>query len=147
MRYSLPKLTIYVPKQSGDYLVQRYMEHPEFGYSQGTGEPIPLDRDAFVKHGAELVGKLLSEYPSQKDLGVWSLGKACVADRRRFAREYSEVSVTLLPEKRLQFCLIDTDETGYLGRGRDEQAVTLPLPFTSEQFVQAVEAVMLTPPA
>lgn len=142
MQYSFPKLTIYIPKQSGEYLLQRFRENPQIGYSEATGNPLRINRQTLEMEGADMVCNLLSEYPTRQDLGISSLDTMSASDTAQFSRDHWEVAVTLFPERRLKLCLIDPDETGRTGRGRDEHAIMLPVPCSSQDLVTALDKVV-----
>jgi hypothetical protein len=143
MGYSSPILTVYVPKRAGrEFLVQRYMEHPTFGYSQATGDVISLDEASMLRDGGILVARLLGEYSTQVDLGKSSIDSMPADVRRRFAHEYWEVIVSLQPSGYLKIYLIDVDDAGDSGSGRDDHAVLLAQPATGTQLLAALKTVV-----
>ncbi len=140
--YSNPIVAIYVRQDGQEYLVQRYVEHPEFGYSMATGEPIRLARDVFVRDGSELVASLLSAYEHQHDLGVPSESRMSTEQRRKFYGMYTKVLIDQQNPHMVNFTVIEMDEEGNFGQGRDSATISIAVPFTRERFTEAIDAAL-----
>lgn len=138
--YSTPNFTVYVPKRGGKYLIQRFMEHPEFGYSQATGEFIEMSRETMLNDCQEVVSRLLAEYLLQRDLGLPPEAKMSAAKKRQFHDGYFTVVVNLVAKDTLTLAPINMDEAGDSGLGCDDHAIMLSMPFTPQQFIEAIDA-------
>lgn len=142
MKYSLPTFTVYVPRKAGEaFLVQRYMENAQFGFSQATGDPIELHESDLIERGGALAEQLLMEYPTQTGLGMSSLDRMPGPAKRRFVRAHFEVSIVLTPTGQVKVNVVDLDPSGDSGVGRDAEAELLSRPVDGARLLAALRSV------
>lgn len=137
MTYSLPTLSVFVPKSTGDYLVQRYMENPDAGFAQATGNPIRISSSDFSKHGADALLEILGSYATQPDLGVSSLDRASSVERQRILSQYIEVVIKMLPQGELELHFVPDDSEASNG-GQVEESLILPPPIDTQRLIGAL---------
>jgi hypothetical protein len=105
-----------------------------------TGNPIPIDAEEMRARGLAVVREILADYPEQEELGDPPLQQMTAAERRKFVKDYIDISVTALPNEGLRFCVDELAESGGWGTGRIQDALTLPPSGNQEAFNEMLRA-------
>jgi len=138
--YSNPSAELYYMASDGEYLLQSYMENPEYGYSMATGKFVRITRDEMEAHGADIVLENLRAYRGREKREESSLeamdGQAC----RRFYRGHKVVGVELVSDEELVMGPMEVDDEG-AGTGDPAREVKLSLPCTNAEFLAALDQV------
>lgn len=139
--YSIPKLELFYEETTGRYLIQNYMEHPEFGYSMATGDFICISTQEMSKCGAEIVLENLHAYQGRRESETSALEKMSIREKRTFYKQYFRFGLSLDSPSVLTISPMEIEADGS-GIGDRSREVRLNLPCTSDEFIAALSRAM-----
>jgi len=137
----IPTLELYYDAAAGQYLLQNYAEHPEFGYSVATGDFIHISADQMEMCGIEIVLDNLREYQERSAAETAALDKMSSQERRSFYRKYANCGLSLDSPNVLTIAPMELEDDG-TGLGDASREIHLDLPCTADAFVAALHRAM-----
>lgn len=138
---SFPTLSLYINRATGSAVIQRFREHPVFGFNVETGEFVSLG-DTLPRDCLTVISSILEAFDYEGDLGPSALQKMSEEERKMFLKNHVEIAISVLPDRQFKLCRMENEENGLSGRGRDHEAIVLPPDSHNEQFVEAIRGLV-----
>jgi len=139
---SIPKLELYYDATTGQYLLQNYMEHPEFGYSVATGDFIYISADEMEKRGIDVVLDNLHTYSERSERTTSALERMSSQEERSFYRRHSVCGLSLQSPNVLTISPMEVEDDG-AGQGDPSRRIHLNLPCPPDEFIAALNRAMV----